>query len=160
MRTAIAWKLMLALTLVVWFGCEPPKSTTEPAATEPTAETVEAPVEAAAPAAEPAPEMVREEATVGVGKQSDPVPVEPTAGDIITTPINTYFIAKEQVAFNIQIPQAMSLFKASEGRSPESEQEFFDKIIKANNINLPELPEGHKYVYDVAAEQLMVEHPQ
>jgi len=34
-----------------------------------------------------------------------------------------------------------------------------EKIIKANNISLPELPEGHKYVYDPKLEMLMVEKP-
>jgi len=34
-----------------------------------------------------------------------------------------------------------------------------EKVIKANMIQLPELPEGHKYVYDPATKTLMVEKP-
>ena len=57
------------------------------------------------------------------------------------------------------MPQALQLFKATNGRAPNSEDEFMQQVIAANNIQLPQLPPGHRYVYDVAAEQLMVEHP-
>jgi hypothetical protein len=33
------------------------------------------------------------------------------------------------------------------------------KIIKDGGVKLPDLPEGHRYRYDPATEQLMVEHP-
>ena len=56
----------------------------------------------------------------------------------------------------MQIPQALSLFQASEGRYPNSEEEFMQKIIQANRIVLPKLPEGDSYVYDVASHTLMV----
>lgn len=148
---------LVAIGLALCAGCETrPPGASDTSATEP------APLEPAPQAAAPAapPEMVREEATVGVGKRGGDLPVEPRPVDIITTPTNVYFAAKEQIAFNIQVPQALDLYKASEGRGPQSEQEFFDKVIKANNIQLPELPEGHKYVFDVEQQQLMVEHPQ
>jgi hypothetical protein len=137
-------------------GCEPPRtSSTSPGP----AEDVAAPQPR--PAVEPAEpvEMVREPAAVGVGKRGEDIPAEPRPVDIITTPTNIYFQAQEQVVFQIQIPQAMSLYKASEGQAPRSEEEFFEKIIQANNIKLPELPSGHRYVYDPATEQLLVEHP-
>ena len=53
----------------------------------------------------------------------------------------------------------MKLFKASEDRAPKSHEEFMEKIIKANNIHLPELPDGQRYQYDPKTEQLMVESP-
>ena len=34
-----------------------------------------------------------------------------------------------------------------------------ENVIKANQIKLPVLPPGHKYVYDPATKQLMVERP-
>ena len=34
-----------------------------------------------------------------------------------------------------------------------------EKIIKANQIKLPDLPEGDRYQYDPKTEQLMVESP-
>lgn len=75
---------------------------------------------------------------------------------IITVPISTYFFAKEKTVFDMQIPQAMNLYHASEGRYPESEQEFMDKIIKANMIVLPELKDGDSYFYDVPSHTLMI----
>ena len=75
---------------------------------------------------------------------------------IITTPVSTYFYAQEKTVFDMQIPQALNLFQASEGRYPNSEEEFMNKIIKANMIVLPKLPEGDSYVYDVPSHTLMV----
>ena len=37
---------------------------------------------------------------------------------IITTPVSTYFYAQEKTVFDMQIPQALNLFQASEGRYP------------------------------------------
>ncbi|MBC7853111.1 MAG: hypothetical protein IAF94_06725, partial [Pirellulaceae bacterium] len=78
---------------------------------------------------------------------------------IIVTPAKTLFAAKEKIKFEIEIPHALNLFKAYEGFAPKSHEEFMEKIIKANMIQLPELPEGHKYVYDPMLETLMVEKP-
>lgn len=75
---------------------------------------------------------------------------------IITTPVSTYFYAQEKTVFDMQIPQALNLFQASEGRYPDSEEEFMNKIVKANMIVLPKLPEGNSYVYDAPTHTLMV----
>ena len=40
-----------------------------------------------------------------------------------------------------------------------SHEEFMEKIVQANNIRLPELPEGHRYLYDPTTNELMVERP-
>jgi hypothetical protein len=74
----------------------------------------------------------------------------------IATPAATYWRAKEQIAFRIQIPEAMKLYKAENGNAPRSHQEFMDKIIRPNQVQLPELPAGQQYVYDPQAEELMV----
>jgi hypothetical protein len=60
----------------------------------------------------------------------------------------------------MMVDQAMNLYQAREGEYPKSHEEFMEKIIKANNIKLAELPPGHRYVYDPATHTLMVEHPQ
>jgi len=98
--------------------------------------------------------MVREEAAIGAGKKGHDY--EP---GIVTTPVKAYFTAKEEIAFNIQIPYAMQLYKALNDTTPKTQEEFMDKIVKENAIELPELPEGHHYVYDPDTAQLMVEHP-
>ena len=78
---------------------------------------------------------------------------------VIVTPIATLFAFRERAVFDIAIPQAMTLFKANEGRAPKDNEEFMQKIIKANNIHLPELPDGNRYMYDPKTEQLMGESP-
>ena len=99
-------------------------------------------------------EMVRERAQVGVGEKGRDI-----GEGIISTPIKAYFSAKQQIVFNIQIPHAMNLYKATNDRAPRTHDEFMSKIIKANFVKLPQLPEGHEYVYDPEKEELMVEHP-
>jgi len=94
-------------------------------------------------------------AQVGVGQKGR------TLGQpgFLTTPVYVYFRSQEMVAFRIQVPQAMQLFKATNGRAPQSHEEFWREIIEANAIRLPQLPPGHRYVYDPAREELMVEQP-
>lgn len=78
---------------------------------------------------------------------------------IITTPVATYFRAQEQIVFRIQIPDAMRLYKATNGHAPKTHEEFMEKIVNENRIRLPELPPGHRYRYYPDREELMVEHP-
>ena len=59
----------------------------------------------------------------------------------------------------MQMDEAMKLYKATEGHAPRTQEEFMDKIIKANSLQLPKLPEGHRYVYDPSTEKLLVERP-
>ena len=108
----------------------------------------------AAPA-EPVP-TVLEKAGVGSGLKGRSLDQHE---GIIVTPAKTLFAAKEKIKFEIEIPHTLNLYKALEGHAPKSHDEFMEKIIKANNIQLPELPEGHKYVYDPMTETLMVEKP-
>jgi hypothetical protein len=105
-------------------------------------------------AAKPAPGMQLQQAEVGAGAKGHGY--EP---GLITTPVATYFVVKERLAFEVEIPHAMQLFKATENRAPRTQEEFMEKIIKENDIKLPELPKGHRYVYDPKTEQLMVERP-
>ena len=78
---------------------------------------------------------------------------------VVATPVASLFAAKERIAFEIQIPEAMKLFQATEDRLPKSNEEFMERIIKENHIVLPQLPEGHRYVYDPKRGELMVEQP-
>jgi len=107
----------------------------------------------AQPAA-PQPNMVREKAQAGVSGKGDYGP------GLVTTPIGTYFQAKERIIFEIQIPQAMNLYVAEKGNKPKTQEEFMRDIIQTNRIKLPPLPPGHKYVYDPQKGELMVEHPE
>lgn len=98
--------------------------------------------------------MVQEKAGVGVGAKG-----RGYGQGVIATPAASLFAAQERIVFEMKIPHTMNLFKAQEGRAPKTHEEFMDRIIKENQIQLPELPEGHRYVYDPKTEQLMVEKP-
>jgi len=95
-----------------------------------------------------------EKAAPGVGVQG-----QGYGGGLITTPVHTFFAAKQMIVFNIEIPKAMQLFEATNNRKPRSAEEYMKEIIKAGNIALPELPAGDRYVYDPKTGDLLVEHP-
>ena len=52
----------------------------------------------------------------------------------------------------------MQLYKGlHDGKAPKTHQQFMQEIIKPNRIQLPTLPARHRYIYDPATEELMVE---
>jgi hypothetical protein len=94
----------------------------------------------------------RKVAEVGVGRKSQQI----EGGGYLPTVIRARFRAEERI--NLTNAQyALKLFKAQHGRAPKTHDEYMEQIIKANRINLPELPAGQRYVYDPETEQLMVE---
>jgi hypothetical protein len=127
----------------------PPPPTTSPAAS-PSSPEKKPPVPPPPPQAKP-PEPPREKAAVGVGEKGRDYPA-------YLYPAASYWAIRERLAFEVQIPKAMQLFKATEGRAPKDHEEFMQRIIKENMIKLPDLPEGDRYVYDPKREELMVEH--
>lgn len=156
------------LTLCAVCGCSEPipvpvdEPTQEAAATSETgateanananAETAAGATESAAPEAE----YVEKKADVGATGKGEYGVTSEQPMSIVTVPVSTYFKAQEMAVFRMQIPSAMNLFQASEGRYPNSEEEFMTKIIKANQIVLPKLPEGDVYFYDVQARELKI----
>lgn len=75
--------------------------------------------------------------------------------DPITGPLQAYGPAVEQISKS-HVAHALNLFNASEGRYPNSYEEFMTRIIKENNIKLPVLPGSKKYQYDVENHRLEV----
>lgn len=120
----------------------------QPPAVQPQAN--QAPAAAGAP-----PAVVQDKAQAGVTGKGDY-----GGPGIVTTPISTYFQIRERVVFDIQIPHALQLYEATNNYKPKTQEDFMRDIIQANMIKLPELPPGHKYVYDPQKGELMVEHPQ
>ena len=53
----------------------------------------------------------------------------------------------------------MRMYKAEKGFLPKTHDVFMKEIIGANSIELPELPEGERYIYDSEQGELMVERP-
>jgi hypothetical protein len=147
-----------ALCLLVTSGCgesqppeqQKPASVFDYAAQAPTDSSV--PVQPAAP---PAPTTEQVKAEAGVGKKG-----RGYGGGLITEPVHQYFIIQDRVVFEIELPKTMDLYKASHDfKGPKTHEAFMKEIIEANSIKLPELPEGHRYVYDPKTETLMVERP-
>ncbi len=115
------------------------------------ASTTDAPLQRAAP--QPSTEQVKAE--VGVGAKG-----RGYGGGIITEPVHQYFVIQERLPFEIEIPHALNLYKASHDfKGPKTHEAFMKEIIEANSIKLPELPEGQRYIYDPKTEALMVERP-
>lgn len=105
------------------------------------------------PAEESGQLVVREKAEVGMGKKGHYSP------GFITTPLSTFWRTKEMVAYRIQVPQALKLYRGMHGYYPKTQEEFEQQILKPNGITLPELPEDHRYVYDPEKGELLVERP-
>lgn len=65
--------------------------------------------------------------------------------------------ARQQVPERMQlmmVTHALNLFYGLEGRYPKSQDEFMEKVVKANQIQLPELQEPYEYFYDVEKHEL------
>ena len=140
-KTFLAIGMAVALAGIV--GCPPPQKPDPKAA-------VTTPV--------PTGPVVMEDvkASVGMGKQGRSLD---THEGFVVTPVKALFSAKERIAFEIEVPHAIQLYKATEGQGPQSHEEFMEKIVVFNQIKLPKLPEGHTYIYDPMTEQLMVRRP-
>jgi hypothetical protein len=92
----------------------------------------------------PPPGVVREGVKPGVSGKGEGYGPGP-----IATPISVYFRVPERLVFNVEIPQAMNLYKATHGHFPKTHEEFMQKIIAENAIALPELRSPQeRYVYD------------
>jgi hypothetical protein len=99
-------------------------------------------------------EIVKADVGVGLKGRS----LDPHEG-MLVTPAKAYFAVREKVVFQIQIPQAIQLFKAADNPIPLTFDEFKQNILDPNKIKLPPLPPGHTYEWDPEQEQLMVKRP-
>ena len=100
----------------------------------------------------PPPTRPMKKAEVGVGKKG-----HYGGPGFIKTPISVYFRAQEKITFEVQIPSNMNLYKAmNNNKGPATQEEFMEKIIKANRVDLPDLPPGDRYFYDPEKEELFI----
>ncbi len=102
-----------------------------------------------------------------IGKKTTAVGVyDPNAGakvsdskiqatDMVTSGTSSYGPMLERISKS-HIEHAVNLFHANEDRYPKDYQEFMDRIIKENKIELPVLPGGKQYQYDVENHKLVV----
>ena len=116
-----------------------------------------APTPTAPPAtAENPTEVIAQQALAGVGKQGQSMQDHSDLQKIISGPAIALFNFKQKAVLEIQVPQALNLFRASEGRFPKSHEEFMQKIVEANRLVLPELPEGAVYHFNSEKGELWV----
>jgi hypothetical protein len=135
----------------------PPATNDQIPGPPPPAATVDVP--AASPSSPPEPpatptETVKADVGVGIKGRS----LDPHEG-VLVTPAKAYFAVREKVVFQIQIPQALQLYKAADNPVPLTFDEFKQNILDPNKIKLPQLPPGHTYEWDPEQEQLMVKRP-
>lgn len=99
-------------------------------------------------------ERVKAEKGVGIKGRS----LDEYQGPVVT-PVKAFFAAKERIVFEIQFPSQYQLYKAMDGQVPKDFDDLKTKVLDPYQIKLPPLPPGHKYVWEAAKEELMVERP-
>ncbi|MBM3998270.1 MAG: hypothetical protein FJ297_01800 [Planctomycetes bacterium] len=116
---------------------------------------------AAPPVSSPPPSATeRVKADVGVGAKGRSLDkYDKGVQRMIAQPAKSLFAARERITFNIALPHALQLFEALNGYAPRSHEEFMRDVVEANNIQLPELRPGHRYLYDPKTKELFVEMP-
>lgn len=97
-------------------------------------------------------------AGVGVGKQGQGLGDVSSANpaNFVAAPAKAYFQIKERIVFEQLIPKVMQLYQATNGHLPKSHEAYM-KELEANNIKLPQLPEGQVYRYRPEEGELYVE---
>lgn len=98
--------------------------------------------------------MQAQQAVAGVGKEGQRFKDDTGVAKMMTGPLSALANVKQKVVLEIQVKQAIDLFKAQEGRFPKSHEEFMEKCITFNRIQLPELPEGHVYRFNTEKGEL------
>ena len=77
----------------------------------------------------------------------------------VTSPLlaglEAYGPAAEKVT-KLAIEHNLNIYNALHGHYPKDHEEFMREIIKKNNLQLPKLPYGNTYEYDVANHKLVV----
>ncbi|MEO2032815.1 MAG: hypothetical protein ABGZ35_12085 [Planctomycetaceae bacterium] len=73
----------------------------------------------------------------------------------ITGPLEAYEPLKQRIAA-LSLDHAVNLFRALEGRYPKDYDEFMQRVIKDNKMQLPKPVKGLHYEYDVENHKLLV----
>ena len=97
-----------------------------------------------------------QKASVAVVKAGAKLRDNSDAQKMITGAPGVLLDVKAGTVFDISIPQAIQLFKASEGRVPKNHAEFMAKIMEPNNLTLPSLIDGLVYQFNPEKEELWV----
>ena len=115
----------IGFLLLLLAGCEPQKPPQDAGRTKPQQVKIDlVPPGAQETGAKP-PATVQEKAGVGSGEKG-----RGYGGGLVTTPVAAYFAVQERLVFDIQIPHAMKLYKATEGHAPKTHDEFMRSIVE------------------------------
>lgn len=137
MRRHLLASSLIAAALLL--GCKPPP-----------------PPVAKAPPPPPQPvQMERVKAEKGVGLKGRSLDGE---SGMIVSPVKALFAAKEEIAYELQFRHQYDIYRVT-GEVPKDFDDLTEKVLKPFLIKLPELPPGHKYIWDAENEELMVERP-
>lgn len=153
--------LLLIVAVVCIAGCD--LANPKPRKEEPTPPPpVEPEPEKPAPKPEPTakPESVTVELKPGfTGKGQYGQGTGEKPADMITVPISQYFTVRERILL-MTIQDAENKYKAAnDDKLPETQDEYMEKVIKGSGVQLPDLSNGERYVYDPAQQKLMIEKP-
>ena len=163
--------LLLAATLTIAVGCEVPDidvpvsstTTTEQDQVEEPKEEVkegylaDGRLDMSGIKGEPAP--VTSSPREFVAKDAKKGKLSRQAGGSLGALGNARFYAEHEMVIN-SYTHALNLFWGMEGRYPKTHEEFMEKIIKANNLKLPELEAGDEYIYDPEDHKLKIWRPE
>ena len=110
----------------------------------------------AAPPQQPQMERVKAEKGVGIKGRS----LDQYEG-VIVTPAKAYFAARERIFFEIEFKGNYDRWRVLADKPPQDFDELKAQFLDPNGLTgkLPTLPQGHKYVWDAAKEELQVERP-
>jgi len=80
---------------------------------------------------------------------------------VVVTPVKAYFAARERIFFEIEFKGNYDRWRASADKAPKDYDELKAQFLDPLGLTgkLPKLPQGHKYVWDAATEELQVERP-
>ena len=80
---------------------------------------------------------------------------------IYVTPVKSLFAAKERIFYEIEFKGNYNVWRQTVDRAPKDFDELKAQFLDPLGLTakLPRLPDGHKYVWDAATEELLVERP-
>lgn len=132
-----------------------PEQTSQPVTQEPAAQPTEQVTTSTNPNEPPAVTGEAREVTALDPKKGK---LSREAGGYLGATMAARVYAENAMIFN-NMNYAVKLYQAETGEYPKSHAEFMDKIIRANQIALPELDPGVEYIYDPADHKLKIWRP-
>lgn len=80
---------------------------------------------------------------------------------VLVTPAKAYFAARERIFFEIEFKANYDRWRVQADKAPKDFDELKAQFLDPLGLTgkLPKLPQGHRYVWDAAAEELQVERP-